>query len=124
MTKIQNPKQIKKCFEDLVFEFRTCFQHQVSCGEFRNMIFEFIRYTLLLLVFFSLLYIACAVLLFEALYSAGGIDIFLLARVERMAHRTYLCMDFFRCAAGLKCIPTATVNYHVIVLWMYLFFHN
>ena len=78
----------------------------------------------LLLVFFGLLDVACAVFLLEPFYSPGSIDVFLLARVERMAHWAYLCVDFFCCAVGLECIATAAVDHHFIVLWMYIFFHN
>jgi len=60
----------------------------------------------------------------ESLYSAGGIDIFLLARIERMAHRTYLCVDFFCRAAGLKSIAAAAMNNHLIIFRVYLFFHK
>ena len=76
------------------------------------------------MVFFGILDVACAVFLLEPFYSPGGIDVFLLARVERMAHRAYLCVDFFCRAAGLECIATAAANYHFIVFWMYIFFHN
>ncbi len=78
----------------------------------------------LLLVFFGLLEVACAVFLLEPFYSPGSIDIFLLARIERMAHRAYLCVDLFCCAVGLESVATAAVDHHFIVLWMYLFFHN
>ncbi len=65
-----------------------------------------------------------AVFLLESLYSAGGIDIFLLAGIERMAHRAYLGVDFFGGAAGFEGIATAAVNHYFIVFWMYFFFHN
>ncbi len=76
------------------------------------------------MVFFRLLEVACAVFLLEPFYSTGGIDVFLLARVERMAHRAYLCVDLFCCAVGLEGVATAAVDHHVIVFWMYIFFHN
>ena len=76
------------------------------------------------MVFCGLLEVACAVFLLEPFYSTGSIDIFLLARIERMAHRAYLCVDFFCRTAGLECIATAAVDHHFIVLWMYIFFHN
>ena len=76
------------------------------------------------MVFFGLLDVACAVFLLEPFYSPGSIDVFLLARVERMAHRAYFCVDFFCRTAGLECIATAAVDHHFIVLWIYLFFHN
>jgi len=76
------------------------------------------------LVFFILLDIIRTVFLLESLYPAGGIDIFLLARIERMAHRTYLCVDFFCRTAGLKSIAAAAMNHYLIVFWMYPFFHN
>ena len=65
-----------------------------------------------------------AVFLLEPLYSARRIDIFLLAGIERMAHRAYLGVDFFGGTAGLEGIATAAVNHDLIVFWMYLFFHN
>jgi len=77
-----------------------------------------------LLVFFVLFYVACAVLLLESLYSAGSIDIFLLARIEGMAHGANLSMDFFGCTTGLEGIAAAAVNYYFVVFWMYSFFHN
>ena len=76
------------------------------------------------MVFFRLLDVACAVFLLEPFYSTGCIDVFLLASVERMAHRAYLCVDFFCCAVGLECVATAAVDHHFIVFWMYIFFHN
>ena len=68
--------------------------------------------------------VAFAVFLLEPLYSAGRVDVFLLACVERMAHRADLCVDFFCRAAGLECVAAAAMNHHFIVFWMYLFFHN
>ncbi len=82
---------------------------------------------LLLLVFFGSLGsfdVIFAVFLLESLYSAGGIDIFLLAGIERMAHRAYLGVDFFGGAAGFEGIAAAAVNHYFIVFWMYFFFHN
>ena len=104
-------------FEHLIFEFRVCF-------EFRNSIFEFIRCKLLLLVFFVLLLVACAVFLLETLYSPGRIDIFLLTCVKWMAHWADFCVYLFCRAAGLECIATAAVDYHFFILGMYLVFHN
>ena len=58
---------------------------------------------LLLLIFFVLvlffagwgrLDVTRTILLLEPLYSAGGIDIFLLAGIERMAQGAYFRMDF------------------------------
>jgi hypothetical protein len=74
------------------------------------------------LVFF--LDIVFAVFLFKSFYPPGGIDIFLLAGVERMAHRAYLRVDFFDRTAGLERIPAAAMNHHLIVFWMYPFFHS
>jgi len=68
--------------------------------------------------------VTCAVFLLEPLYSAGRIDVFLLACIEWMAHRAYLCVDFFYRAAGLEGVAAAAMNHHLIVFWMYLFFHN
>jgi len=79
---------------------------------------------LLFLVFFGLFNVTFAVFLLESLYSPGSINIFLLARIERMAHRADLCVDFFNCATGFKGVTAAAMNYHFIVFWMYPFFHN
>ena len=68
--------------------------------------------------------VICAIFLLESLYSARCIDVFLLARIEWMAHRAYLSVDFFGGTAGLECITAAAVNLYLIVLWMYSFFHN
>jgi len=77
-----------------------------------------------MLVFFGFFEVISAVFLLESFYSACGIDIFLLARVEWMAHGADFGVDFFCCAAGLEGIPAAAVNYNLIVFWMYPFFHN
>ncbi len=63
----------------------TTLNESYTLGTFHYSIFEFIRYALLL-VFFRLLEVACAVFLLEPFYSTGCIDVFLLASVERMAH--------------------------------------
>ena len=68
--------------------------------------------------------VAFAVFLLEPLYSAGRVDVFLLACIERMAHRADLCVDFFCRAAGLESVATSAMNHHFIVFWMYLFSHN
>ncbi len=73
---------------------------------------------------FVLFEVACAVFLLESFYSAGCIDIFLFAGIERMAHGADFRVDFFRCAAGLESIATAAVNHDLIVFWMYFLFHN
>ena len=79
---------------------------------------------LLSLVFFSLFEVACAVFLLESFYSACGIDKFLFARIERMAHRADFCVYLFCCAVGLERTPTAAMDRYLIVFWMYVFFHN
>lgn len=88
---------------------------------------------LLLLVFFVLVWffagwgrldVTRAVFLLESLYSAGSIDIFLLASIERMAHRAYLCMDFICRAAGLERAAATATNHYLFIFWMYFFFHN
>ena len=92
-----------------------------------------LRKQLLLLVFFVLVWlfagwgrldVTLAVLLLESLYSAGCIDIFLLACIERMAHRAYFCMDFFCRAVSLECTATTATNHYFFIFWVYLFFHN
>ena len=68
--------------------------------------------------------VICAVFLLETLYSPGGIDVFLLAGIERMAHRADFGVDFLGCAAGLEGVTAAAVNHYLIIFWMYIFFHN
>jgi hypothetical protein len=41
-----------------------------------------------------------------------------------MAHRANFRVNFLSRAAGLECIPTAAMDYDLIVFWMYPFFHN
>ena len=91
-----------------------------------------LRNQLLLLVFFVLVWlfvrwgcldVTLAVLLLESLYSAGCIDIFLLACIERMAGRTN-----FRCyiasgGFGLKGGTTVTLDRGCLVLGVDTFFH-
>jgi len=82
---------------------------------------------LLLLVFFGCFGgfdVIFAVFLLESLYPPGRINIFLLARVERMAHRAYLGVDFIDRAPGLERVAATAVNHYLIVFWMYSFFHN
>ena len=67
--------------------------------------------------------VTLAVFSLESFYPAGCIDKFLLSRIERMAHRAYLCMDFICRAAGLKCIAATATNNYLFVFWMYIFFH-
>ncbi len=68
--------------------------------------------------------VICAVFLLESLDPAGSVNVFLLAGIERMAHRAYLGVDFLNRAAGLERIAAAAVNHYLIVLWMYSFFHK
>ncbi len=78
---------------------------------------------LFLLVFFAL-EVIFAVLLLEPLYSACSIDVFLLARIERMAHRADFSVDFLSGTAGLKCVATTAVDQGLIIFWMYILFHT
>jgi hypothetical protein len=64
------------------------------------------------------------VFLLESLYSAGGVDVFLLAGIERMAHRADFGVDFLDGTAGLERIAAAAMDHYLIVFWMYSFFHN
>ena len=75
-------------------------------------------------LFGSLFYIACAVFLLEPLDSPGGIDKFLLAGIEWMAHRADFCVNFLCRAARLERVSTAAMNYYLVVFRMYIFFHN
>jgi hypothetical protein len=78
-----------------------------------------------LFFFFGFLFdITRAVLLLETFDPAGGIYEFLLAGIERMAHRAYLGVDFLGRAAGLERIAAAAVNDHFLIFWMYVFLHN
>ena len=77
----------------------------------------------MLLVFLGLFDVTGAVLFLEPFYSPGGINEFLFAGVERMAHRAYLRVDFFRCAAGFEGIAAAAMNNHLIISWMYVLLH-
>ncbi len=79
---------------------------------------------LLLLVFFGFFDVICAVFLLESLYPAGSVDIFLLARIERMTHRADFGVDFIDRAPGLERVAAAAMNHYLIVFWMYSFFHN
>jgi len=72
----------------------------------------------LALLFLVLLEVACAVLLLESLNSTGGIHEFLLASIERMAHRADFCMDFLGRTASLERVATAAMNRYLIVFWM------
>ena len=91
------------------------------------------RNQLLLLVFFVLVWffagrgrldVTRAVLLLESLYSTGGIDIFLLARIERMTHRAYLSVDFICRATRLESTAATATNHYLFIFWMYIFFHD
>jgi len=80
---------------------------------------------LLLLAFLVLLgEVTRPVFLLETLYASGRIDELLLARVERMAHRANLSMNFAGRAAGLESVPAAATNHYLLVFWMYVFLHN
>ena len=80
---------------------------------------------LLLLAFLALLgEVTRPVFLLETLNATGRIDEFLLARVERMAHRANLSMDLAGRAAGLESVPATATNHYLLVFWMYVFLHN
>ena len=68
--------------------------------------------------------VICAVFLLESLYTPGSVNIFLLARIERMTHRADFGVDFLDRAPGLERVPATAMNHYLIVLWMYSFFHN
>ena len=84
----------------------------------------FLNYSRQRQLFFVFLEVICTVFLLESLYSTGGIDKLLLARIERMAHRAYLRMYLLCRAIGLEGTAAAAANHYFIVFWMYLFFHN
>jgi hypothetical protein len=68
--------------------------------------------------------VACAVLLPESFNSTGRIHEFLLAGIERMAHRADFCVDFLGRTASLERVATAAMNHYLIIFWMYFFFHD
>ena len=68
--------------------------------------------------------ITLAVLLLEPLDSSGGIDKLLLARIERVAHRTDFRVDFLGGTARLESVAATTMNHDLFILRMYVFFHN
>jgi hypothetical protein len=72
-------------------------------------------------IFFEVLF---AVFLLEPFYPSRGVDEFLLACIERMAHRADFSVYFFRCAARLERASTAATNHYLLVFWMYIFFHK
>ena len=74
----------------------------------------------LLFLFFEVIR---AILLLETFDPACGIDVFLLACVERMAGGAYFCVDFACGRAGFKGIPAAAVNHDFVVFRMYVFLH-
>jgi len=65
-----------------------------------------------------------AVFFLESFYSACGIDEFLFAGIEGVAHRADFCMYFLGGTAGLEGIAAATADYHLMIFRMYAFFHN
>ena len=79
---------------------------------------------LFLLFFLGFFEVPFAVLLLEAFDSTCGIDEFLLAGVKRMTHRADFRMYFACGAASLKGISAAAMYDHLIVFWMYVFFHG
>ena len=80
-----------------------------------------IRREELLFLFFE---VVGAVFLLETLDPAGGIDVLLLACVERMAGRADFRVDFACGAAGFKGISAAAVNHDFVIFRMYVFLHN
>ena len=79
---------------------------------------------LLILIFFVLFDIRCAVFLLEPFYPPGGIDILLLAGIKRMARRANLGVDFLHGAAGLERVAAPATNHYLMVFWMYLVLHK
>jgi hypothetical protein len=66
-----------------------------------------------------------AVLLTEFINTAGGVDNFLCASVERMAFRTNFNAQgwFGNHGLGLKAIATAASHGEFLVIWVYICFH-
>ena len=68
---------------------------------------------------------ACAVLLLEALDTAGGIDDLLFAGVERVACGTDLDVQFLaQCRAGFPRVAAAASHGYLIVLRVNIDFHS
>ena len=59
----------------------------------------------------------------ESLDTSRGIHILLLTRIERMAHRTDLSMNFFCRTACLERITATTTDLNRPIFRMYAFFH-
>ena len=78
----------------------------------------------MLLVLGGLVLVCGSVLLLESLDSACGIDEFLLAGVEWMAHRADFGVYFFCGASGLEGISATASDGNRVVFRMYVFFHN
>jgi hypothetical protein len=74
--------------------------------------------------FFALFEVVAAVFFLEAFYSACGIDVFLLSRIERMANRADFCVYFLCGAAGLERIAAPAVDHHLMIFRMYVFLHK
>ena len=73
---------------------------------------------------FGLFDVIFAVFLLETLDSACGIDEFLLARIERMAHRANFRVNFLGGTSGLEGIAAPAANLYSMVLGMYAFLHG
>jgi hypothetical protein len=79
---------------------------------------------LLLGLFFAFLFeVFFAVLFLEAFDSACGIDVFLLAGIERMAGRADFCVDFLGGAERLEGISAPATHRHLMVSRMNIFLH-
>ncbi len=74
--------------------------------------------------FLGLFEVFRTVFLLETFDSARGIDEFLLAGIERVAHRADFRVYFGRGAAGLEGISAAAMNDDFIVFRMYVLFHD
>jgi hypothetical protein len=81
-----------------------------------------------LLFVFGLFFFGFEVILAEFLLepfdTTGGIDKFLLAGVERMAHGTNFGVNVFGRTAGLKGIAATTADLYDLINRMYIFFHS
>lgn len=72
----------------------------------------------------AFLKVICAVFLLESFYPACGIDIFLFAGIEGVAHRADFCVYFLGGAVGFESIAAAAAHHHFVIFRMYVFFHN
>ena len=80
--------------------------------------------TLVRKLFFGFFEVVRPVFFLEAFDAACGIDVLLLACIERVANRADFRVDFAYGAAGFKGVAAAAVHHDLIVFRMYVFLHK